>query len=309
VKKLISLSLFVCLQAHSGHFTNAISEKFISIKKETITVTPVVADMLRNDGLFLTTSDNILLKDAVAETQKTWFNKEWRHAASEDDKAKGSRINKGTALLAQLYHTQINAPDSFKHLKPTLMIAHGGVLPSVIKMFLGAKIAYDREAVHKLFVVVSNEPFNHNIIKGTPASAYTTASKILNHDSLSTITEENKPQTPQAVVELVHKAFYAQMPKLEIRYIDKKQLSDVVKSLQKPEYVTVISSYPQLEAHALTFAALSKENAEWQAISGITAGPLTQFDALYDTQTPEDHYNFDRNNLARILFRLAELYQ
>ena len=99
------------------------------------------------------------------------------------------------------------------------------------------------------------------------------------------------------------------MPNLSIEYVEKKTMAEeFAQRFTSSVRGTIVSSYPQVEAHALTFTLLTRGNSKFQIVSGVTAGPQERFEELYNTQTPLEKYNFDRNNFARILFRLQEHY-
>ena len=98
------------------------------------------------------------------------------------------------------------------------------------------------------------------------------------------------------------------MPDLSIEYVEKKKLQEFAQTFTNPTRGTVASSYPQVEAHTLTFTSLTKGNPNLQIVSGVTAGAQEKFEELYNTQSREEEYNFQRNNFGRIFFRLQEHY-
>lgn len=305
MKKMLLICALLHPSLQTSPIIDEIAKNFVEKQGDTLVVTPNVAELLRNDGLFVETTGPISLKDAAEKTQRTWCNKEWKHTATEEDIQKSSRIAEGTRLLNTLYREQIATQD----LQSDIIIAHAGVLPSAIKMFLAAQKAYDATDARTLFVVTSNEPFNNDNIKQTPLDAYTQAATLLGSDyTLPAVTEDSKPTTEREVVELVRQGFAQQMPDLKIEYIEKKKLPAFAQTFDRTTKGMVVSSYPQVEAHALSFSSLTKSNPNLKIVAGVTAGPQDKYEQLYDAQSKEERYNFDRNNFARILYRLQEHY-
>lgn len=305
MKKCLILSLLFSASSYAMHsIVDDIARNIVEEQEGIMVVKPAVAALLRNDGLFTENSNPISLNDAVQATQKTWFNKEWKHNPTEEDMQKSSRIAQGSALLSTLYNQEINGKQ-----EADAIIAHAGVLPSVMKMFLAVKKASENTHARKLIVVLSNEQFNDATVQGTSLDQYNLASTLSGEgNAFPVVTAETKPLNQKSVVQLVHQGFANQLPNLTIEYVDKKNLPAFAQAVQEPTRVAVAASYPQLEAHVLTFASLAKDNKNWQVASGITAGPQPDLECLYDAEQPEAHYKFDRNNFARILHRLAEHY-
>lgn len=264
-------------------------------------VNGAVGALLRNDGLFPEEQTEITLSEAVQATQRTWFNKAWQHAATEEDRAKKQRIALGSSLLRSLHRAAIN-PDE----KADLVIAHGGVLPSALKMFLAVQVAYEQQGARKLVVVNGSEDFNLKMIRKAAVQDYKTAAKILGSAyQFPEITDANKPENGKQVAQFAYEGFKAHLPGLTVEYIDKKDLPAYTQSLAQPTRATVAASYPQLEAHLLTFAALGNDN--FKVVAGVTNSACDdELEVLYDAQTPEEKYNFERNNFARVLNRIAE---
>lgn len=294
MKKVFALSLLLHASLQAT-IVDTIAQHIVEEKDGQKVVKPAVAELLRNDGLFTQQGGPIALKDAAEETKRTWFNKEWVHTPTQEDIQKASRIDKGNELLSTLYQEKIEGQPA------DMILAYGGVLPSVMKMFL----AVERVAqARKLIVVV--EPTDQNIER-TPLAAYEKAATLLEGHTFPVVTQETKPQNGKEVVELVRKGFVN--PNLEIQYVTKKDLPTFVKNeIKEPTNVVVASSYPQLEAHILAYALLSKENPNWQVVAGVTAGEQPKLEQFYDASSKEARYNFDRNNFARILHRLVEYY-
>ena len=318
MKKMLLLSMLLHPLLQATPIIDEIAYEFIEKKDNVLVVKSDVAELLRNDGLFAETaarnynpfhdtSTPISLNDATEQTQRTWFNKEWKHTASEEDRQKSARIAKGSQLLSSLHRTGINLQSD----SADAIIAHAGVLPSVLKMLLAAEFAYNFTGAQTLYVVTANEPFNNDSIRKTPLDTYATAAQLLDNDHiLPAVTIENQPQNEREVVALARQGFATQMPDLTINYVDKKDLSAFVQTFEKPTRVTVAASYPQLEAHMLTFALLATENPHFQVVSGVTCGRAAEFEPLYNTkESPEETYNFNRNNAARIFDRLAKYYK
>ena len=309
MKSLLFVSMFIptalCAMQEKS-IVQVITDQFVQKDRDKVVLTPIVAQLLRNDGLYTDTTDSIPLADAVQQTQATWCNKEWNHTATEEDKKKAARIDNGMAIIQRLHRPQIIA----NWRNANIAIGHAGVLPSVIKMFLAMNDLYFSDDTTKLTVVLSNEPFNNQAIENTPLASYDQAGEIvhkLNEKvTLPAVVDASKPKTQKDVVELVRIAFADAIPDLEVTYVNKEILPAYAQSIKQKTRVAVVSSYPQLEAHALTFAALTKKNPNFDVITAYTAGECKEFEPLYDTQSKEEEYNFVRNNFARVLYRIQE---
>jgi len=293
---MLLITLLLNASSYAMHsIVDNIAQNIIEEKDGITVVKPAVAALLRNDGLFTQNSDPIPLNDAAEETKRTWFNKEWVHTPTQEDMEKAGRIDQGNEILSALYHENIEGQPA------DTIIAYGGVLPSVMKMFL----AVEKVAEVRRLIIVT-EPTDQNVEK-TSLENYERAATLLKGHEFPVVTQETKPHNGKEVVELVRQGFVN--PNLEITYVTKKELPNFVKDeIKEPTNVVVASSYPQLEAHVLTYAALSKENPNWQVVAGVTAGAQPDLESFYDAFSKEAHYNFDRNNFARILHRLAEYY-
>lgn len=295
MKKMLLLSVLLHPAMRATPIIETIAQQFVEEKDGVKVVKPAVANLLRNDGLFADQDGSIALTDAAQKTKETWFNKEWVHTPSEEDMQKADRIDQGNVILKSLYQEEVKGEQA------DTIIAHGGVLPSVMKMFL----AVEKVAGARRLIVVT-EPTDPNIQR-TPVENYEKAATMLEGHSFPIVTQEAKPQGGKEVVELVRQGF--NVHDLEIKYVTKSGLPEFIKNeVAEPTKVVVASSYPQLESHILAFSAAGKENANWQVVGGVTAGAQEKLEELYDASSKEARYNFDRNNFARILHRLAEYY-
>jgi hypothetical protein len=300
MKKTIAISLLMVSNIFSNPLLDTLVEKFTVLEDNERYVAPAVFELLKNDGL-ASQGGKVTLANAVDSTQQAWLKKDWNHEV-KGDQAPEERVNKGSDILAELFQNSLGDDK----VQVAALIGHGGVLPSAAKMLLAAQDAYKQQNVKKLYVITGNEPFNITAIQKASLQDYQDVARVLQVNT-SVITQQEKPQNSKEVINYLMTGFKEQMPDLEVIFVDKKDLPEFAKThFQNPTDLTVCSSKPQLEAHILTFAQLQKANKNLNVVSGVTAGDQPELDKFYDAQTPEERYTFERNNFARVLFRIQE---